>query len=144
MRFLKQLFAFLGGFSVLGGAFVLMWQYFRNKQLFVVLLSNSIVKGSFDVLKKMAWAALAVVVGLIFLMISMKCASIVRRNERERKAELKQQQKENDAIVRQLEKEAEEAKAEAEQAKAEAERIRLTLADTKTEETAETNVEEQA
>ena len=142
MKFLRQVFAFLGGFSILGGAFVLMWQYFRNKQLFVVLLSNSIVKGSISVLQKMAWAALAVVVGLIFLLISMKFGSIVRRNERERKALLKQQQKENDEIARQLKKEAEEAKAEAEQAKAEAERIRLTLADTQKEE--ETKVEEQA
>ena len=143
MKFLRQVFAFLGGFSILGGAMVLMWQYFRNKQLFVVLLSNSIVKGSISVLQKMAWAALAVVVGLIFLLISMKFGSIVRRNERERKALLKQQQKENDEIARQLKKEAEEAKAEAEQAKAEAERIRLSLADTKTEEE-ETKVEEQA
>ena len=143
MKFLKQLFAFLGGFSVLGGAVVLMWQYFRNKQLFVVLLANSIVKGSISVLQRMAWAALAVVVGLIFLLISMKFGSIVRRNERERKALLKQQQKENDEIARQLKKEAEEAKAEAEQAKAEAERIRLTLEDSRKEET-ETGVEEQA
>ena len=143
MKFLKQLFAFLGGFSVLGGAVVLMWQYFRNKQLFVVLLSNSIVKGSISVLQRMVWAALAVVVGLIFLLISMKFGSIVRRNERERKALLKQQQKENDEIARQLKKEAEEAKAEAEQAKAEAERIRLTLEDSRKEET-ETGVEEQA
>jgi biopolymer transport protein ExbB/TolQ len=142
MKFLKQLFAFLGGFSVLGGAFVLMWQYFRNKQLFVVLLSNSIVKGSITVLQKMAMAAAAIVVGLIFLLISMKFASIARRNEREKKAALRQQQKENDEIARQLKKEAEEAKAEAEQAKAEAERIRLTLADTQKEE--ETKVEEQA
>ncbi|MBQ2583142.1 MAG: hypothetical protein II577_04500 [Erysipelotrichaceae bacterium] len=142
MKFLKELFAFLGGFSVLGGAFVLMWQYFRNKQLFVVLLSNSIVKGSITVLQKMAMAAAAIVVGLIFLMISMKFASIARRNEREKKAALRQQQKENDEIARQLKKEAEEAKAEAEQAKAEAERIRLTLADTQKEE--ETKVEEQA
>ena len=143
MKFLRQVFAFLGGFSILGGAMVLMWQYFRNKQLFVVLLSNSIVKGSISVLQKMAWAALAVVVGLIFLLISMKFGSIVRRNERERKALLKQQQKENDEIARQLKKEAEEAKAEAEQAKAEAERIRLTLEDSRKEET-ETGVEEQA
>ena len=121
----------------------MMWQYFRNKQLFVVLLSNSIVKGSISVLQRMAWAALAVVVGLIFLLISMKFGSIVRRNERERKALLKQQQKENDEIARQLKKEAEEAKAEAEQAKAEAERIRLTLEDSRKEET-ETGVEEQA
>lgn len=145
MKFLRQVFAFLGGFSILGGAFVLMWQYFRNKQLFVVLLSNSIVKGSISVLQKMAWAALAVVVGLIFLLISMKFGSIVRRNERERKALLKQQQKENDEIARQLKKEAEEAKAEAEQAKAEAERIRLTMEDSKKEEAeTETGVEEQA
>ena len=87
-------------------------------------------------------AAAAIVVGLIFLMISMKFASIARRNEREKKAALRQQQKENDEIARQLKKEAEEAKAEAEQAKAEAERIRLTLADTQKEE--ETKVEEQA
>jgi len=145
MKFLRQVFAFLGGFSILGGAMVLMWQYFRNKQLFVVLLSNSIVKGSISVLQKMAWAALAVVVGLIFLLISMKFGSIVRRNERERKALLKQQQKENDEIARQLKKEAEEAKAEAEQAKAEAERIRLTLEDSRKEEAeTETGVEEQA
>ena len=127
MKFLQKLFSYIAAILIAGGAAVLAWQYFRNKQLFVVLLSNSIVKGSISVLQKMLYAVCAIVVGLICLSISLKCASVVRRNEREKREALKLQQKENDELNRQLKKEAEEAKAEAEQARAETERIRLSF-----------------
>jgi len=127
MKFLQKLFSYIAAILIAGGAAVLSWQYFRNKQLFVVLLSNSIVKGSISVLQKMFYALCAIVVGLICLSISLKFASIVRRNEREKKEALRLQQKESDELNRQLKAEAEQARAEAEEAKAETERIRLSF-----------------
>ena len=127
MKLFKNLFSSLALILVTGGTLVLAWEYFRNKQLFVVLLSNSIVKGSMRVLQTMGIALLAVILGLVFFVISLKIGSAVRRSEREKKEALREQQKESEELKRQLRKEAEEAKAEAEEAKAEAERIRLSF-----------------
>ena len=127
MKILKKLVGLLSALLIIGGAFVLLWQYFRNKQLFVVLLSNSIVKGSIGVLQKMGMALIAIIVGLILFVIYMKIGSVVRRNEREKREALKLQQKENEELQRQLKKEAEEAKAEAEQAKKENELMKMTF-----------------
>lgn len=127
MKFLKSLFTYIALILIGGGAAVLGWQYFRNKQLFIVLLNNSIVKGSIDVLQKMAMAAGAIVLGLVCLVIALKFGSAARRNEREKKAALIEQQRENEELNRQLRKEAEEARAEAEKAKTEAALYRQTL-----------------
>ena len=127
MRFIQKIFGFIGMLLIIGGAGVISWEYFRNKQLFVVLLSNTIVRGSMDVLKKMALGILAVMVGLICLVIWMKTGSVARRNERERSAALKEAEKENREEAKRLRKEAEEARREAEEAKREAEKIKLTL-----------------
>ncbi|MBQ9425789.1 MAG: hypothetical protein IJU42_07605 [Erysipelotrichaceae bacterium] len=127
MKLLKKLVGFIALALVVGGSFVLLWQYFRNKQLFVVLLSNSIVKGSIGVLQKMGMAIIAIFLGLIMFVLYMKIGSVVRRNEREKREALKVQQKENEALQRQLKKEAEEAKAEAEQAKKETELMKMTF-----------------
>ena len=127
MKLFKKLFSSIALILVTGGAAVLAWQYFRNKQLFVVLLSNSIVKGSMRVLQTMGLALIAIIVGLICFMISFKIGGVVRRNEREKKEALREEQRETKELNRQLRKEAEEAKAEAEQAKAETEKIRLSL-----------------
>ena len=127
MKLFKNLFSSLALILITGGVLVLGWEYFRNKQLFVVLLSNSIVKGSMRVLQTMGIALLAVILGLVFFVISLKIGSAVRRSEREKKELLREQQKESEELKRQLRKEAEEAKAEAEEARAETERIRLSF-----------------
>ena len=127
MKLFKNLFSSLALILITGGVLVLGWEYFRNKQLFVVLLSNSIVKGSMRVLQTMGIALLAVILGLVFFVISVKIGGAVRRNEREKKELLREQQKESEELKRQLRKEAEEAKAEAEEARAETERIRLSF-----------------
>ena len=85
MKILKKIVGLLSALLVIGGVFVLFWQYFRNKQLFVVLLSNSIVKGSIGVLQKMGMALIAIILGLILFVIYMKIGSVVRRNEREKR-----------------------------------------------------------
>lgn len=143
MKILKKIVGLLSALLIIGGAFVLLWQYFRNKQLFVVLLSNSIVKGSIGVLQKMGMAVIAIIVGLILFVIYMKIGSVVRRNEREKREALKLQQKENEELQRQLKKEAEEAKAEAEQAKKENELMKMTFMRKKEEGSEEEPVEEE-
>ena len=143
MKILKKIVGLLSALLVIGGVFVLFWQYFRNKQLFVVLLSNSIVKGSIGVLQKMGMALIAIILGLILFVIYMKIGSVVRRNEREKREALKLQQKENEELQRQLKKEAEEAKAEAEQAKKENELMKMTFMRKKEEGSEEEPVEEE-
>ncbi|MBQ6559263.1 MAG: hypothetical protein IJL85_00345 [Erysipelotrichaceae bacterium] len=127
MRIIQKIFGFIGMLLIAGGAGVCSWEYFRNKQLFVVLLSNTIVRGSMDVLKKMGLGILAIIVGLICLVVWLKAGSVARRNERERSAALREQEKENREETKRLRKEAEDARREAEEAKKEAEKIRLTL-----------------
>ena len=134
MRFIQKIFGFIGMLLIIGGAGVISWEYFRNKQLFAVLVSNSIVRGSMDVLKKMGLAILAIIVGLICLVIWMKAGSVARRNERERSAALNEQEKENREETKRLRKEAEDARKEAEEAKKEAEKIKLTLEPKESEE----------
>ena len=142
MKLLKKLVGFISLALIIGGAFVLLWQYFRNKQLFVVLLSNSIVKGSVGVLQKMGMALIAIFLGLIMFVLYMKLGSVVRRNEREKREALKLQQKENEEMQRQLKKEAAEAKAEAEQAKKENELMKMTFMRKEDEEASEEGKEE--
>ena len=137
MKLLKKIVGFVSLLLIVGGAAVLMWQYFRNKQLFVVLLSNSIVKGSIGVLQKMGMALIAIILGLILFVVYMKIGSVVRRIDREKKEALKIQQKENEEMQRQLKKEAEQAKAEAEQAKKENELMKMTFMRKEDEETEE-------
>ena len=135
MRIIQKLFGFIGMLLIIGGAGVIIWQYLLNKQLFAVLVSNSIVRGSMDVLKKMGLGILAIIVGLICLVIWVKAGSVARRNERERSAALREQEKENREETKRLRKEAEEARKEAEAAKKEAEKIKLTLEPKEKEET---------
>lgn len=127
MKLLKKLFGFLSLILIIGGSFVLFWEYFRNKQLFVVLLSNSIVKGSIGVLQKMGLAIIAIIAGLIVFVIYMRLAGAVRRNEREKREAIREAQKESEETQRQLKKEAEAAKAEAEKVKKENELMKQTF-----------------
>ncbi len=126
MKLLKKIFGFLSLILIIGGSFVLFWEYFRNKQLFVVLLSNSIVKGSIGVLQKMGLAIIAIIAGLIVFVIYMRLAGVVRRNEREKREAIKEAQKESEETQRQLMKEAEAAKAEVEKVRKENELMKMT------------------
>ena len=112
---------------ILGGVLVLFWQYFRNKQLFVVLMNNSIVKGSIGVLKKMLLALCAVIVGLILSSAYFRLGSSIRRDEKEKALILKEQQKEQEEYNKQLQKEAEAVRAENEQIKKENAEIKESL-----------------
>lgn len=116
-KFFKKIIGFIALFLIVGGILVLMWQYFRNKQLFEVLLNNSVVKGSMVVLKKMMIATVAIIVGLVISSIYFKLGSSIRKAEKERKILLKEQQKEQERINEELKKEAETLKAENEQMK---------------------------
>ena len=116
-KFFKKILGFIALFLIVGGLLVLMWQYFRNKQLFEVLLNNSIVKGSMVVLKKMAIALVAVIVGLVISSVYFKLGSSIRKDEKIKKLQLKEQQEEQERLNKELKKEAETLKAENEQMK---------------------------
>ena len=75
----------------------------------------------------MLLAVVAIIAGLLMFVLYMKVASIVRREEREKRAALKEAQRENEELNRQLRQEAEEAKAEAEKAKKENELMKMTF-----------------
>lgn len=128
MKFLKKLIGFIAMVLIIGGGLSLGWIYFRNKQLFNILLTNSIVQGSLGVLKEMGLAIIAIFIGLVFLTISLKLGSIVRRNERNKKAARMEEQRRLEEQNRQYEQEAIQAKAEAAAARREAEKVRMTLA----------------
>ena len=120
-KILKKILGFVALVFIIGGLLVLMWQYFRNKQLFVVLMNNSIVKGSLGVLQKMLLAVLAIVVGLIISSIYFKLGSLIRQDEREKEAIAREQQRQQEEQNRLLREEAEAAKAEAQHMKEELE-----------------------
>ena len=128
MKFLKKLISFIAMVLIIGGGLSLGWIYFRNKQLFNILLTNSIVQGSLGVLKEMGLAIIAIFIGLVFLTISLKLGSIVRRNERNKKAARMEEQRRLEEQNRQYEQEAIQAKAKAAAARREAEKVRMTLA----------------
>ena len=134
MKFLKKVLGFIALFLIIAGAVMLMWQYFRNKQLLEVLMSNSIVKGSIDVLKKMGIAVLMIIAGLIVSSVYFKVGGVVRRNEREKKELLKQQERELKAETENARAEAENARAEAEAIKRENEEIKLRFQQEETKE----------
>ncbi|MBO7698887.1 MAG: hypothetical protein J6S38_07645 [Erysipelotrichaceae bacterium] len=127
MKLIKKILGFFALAGILGGAGSLAWQYFRNKQLLEVLVSNSIVKGSLNVLQKMGLSVLIIFVGMLFLSAYFKVGGIVRRIEREKQEALWQERRENEERNEQLRREAEELRAEAEQAKRENELMRKTF-----------------
>ena len=127
MKILRRIFDFLAAVLILGGLIIIGFTYTTKKEILNALVSNTIVKSSMSVLKTIAFSIGAILLGLVCLVIASKLASVVRRNEREKRAALREQQKENEALNKQLKKEAEEARKEAEKAKKEAEELKETL-----------------
>jgi len=146
MKIIKKIVGFISLILVAGGSIVLFWQYFRNKQMFAILAANSVVKGSLPVIQRMLLAVVAIVAGLLMFVVYMRLVSAVWKEEREKRAALKEAQRENEELNRQLREEAQQAKAEAEKAKKENELMKMTFMrkeeEPETEETTET--EEQA
>ena len=70
---------------IVGGLLVLFYQYTINKNLFHVLMNNSVVQGSLGVLQKMLWATLAMLVGFMLLSASFKLGSYVKQREEEKR-----------------------------------------------------------
>ena len=126
MKIIKKIFGFLTLLFIIGGWLVFTFTYIRNRALLEVLVANSIVKGSMQVLKIMAYSVLAVIIGLIFFVIYLKIGSYVRKAEREKEEALWEQQRANEEMNRQLRKEAEEAKKEAEQIRKDNEMMKMT------------------
>ena len=137
MKALKKVIGFLALFLTFGGAVVFFWQYFRNKQMFMILAANSVVKGSLPIIQKMLMALLAVIAGLLLCVLYMRIALSVRKSEKEKRAAIKAAQQENEEINKQLRKEAEEARREAEQAKKENDELRMTFSRKEEEENTE-------
>ncbi len=127
MKFIKKIVGFLALAGILGGAGSLAWQYFRNKQLLEVLVSNSIVKGSINVLQKMGISVLVIFAGMMFLSAYFKLGSIVRRIEREKEEAIMAERQAAEERNEQLRREAEEARAEAEKVKVENDLMKKTF-----------------
>ncbi len=134
MKVLKKIIGIISLLLTIGGAVVLSVLYLRNKRLFEILAADTTVQGSLPVIQKMGLSLIAIFAGLLMFVLYMKVASVVRRSEREKKAALKEAQKENEERNRQLMKEAEEAKAEAERARKENELMKQTFMSQKEEE----------
>lgn len=127
MKILKKIFGFISLFLIIGGIIYFNWLYFRNKQLIEVLLSNSIVRGSMGVLKKMGYSVLAIILGLCVSILYFRANAAVKKKEKAKKEEQKLQQKEQADINRQLQSELDDAKAETEQVRKENERIKRNM-----------------
>lgn len=127
MRIIRSFLRYAALILVVGGAVVMGFTFITKKEILNALVSNTIVRSSMSVLKTMGMALCAIFVGLIIFMLSMRLSSIIRRNEREKNAELRQREKENKETNKRLQQEAEEAKREAEEAKREAEKMKQTL-----------------
>ena len=111
-KVLKTILGILSFTLIFGGFVVFNWQYFRNKQLFNVLLNNSVVQGSLPVLQKMALAVLAIIVGLIVTVLYIRLSASIRKETREKNRAAKEKQAETERTNRELKKEVKDTKAE--------------------------------
>ena len=127
MKVIKKILGFISLALIGGGIIVFSWEYFRNKQMFAILMANSVVRGSLPIIQRMLFALIAIIAGLLCFVLYLKAGTSVRRSEREKREAIKQAEKEKEEMTKQLKKEAEEAKAEAEKAKKENEEMRLTF-----------------
>lgn len=129
MKLIRSILRWIASLLVLGGILALAYYFFSKKEILNALISNTIVRSSMPVLKNMGLAVCAIFLGLLVFMLSMKLSSVIRRNEREKNAELRQREKENKEENKRLQREAEDARKEAEEAKKEAEKMKQTLMD---------------
>lgn len=104
-KILKKILGFIALVLIVGGLVVLGWQYFRNKQLLEVLLNNSIVQGSIEVLFKMLYSVLAIFLGLIVWIFYLKIGGSIRKDEKQKAKEINEQLKAKDEALKAKEEE---------------------------------------
>ena len=85
LKTIKTMLMWVAIVLIVGGLLVLFYQYTINKNLFHVLMNNSVVQGSLGVLQKMLWATLAMLVGFMLLSASFKLGSYVKQREEEKR-----------------------------------------------------------
>ena len=85
LKIIKTILMWVAIVLIVGGLLVLFYQYTINKNLFHVLMNNSVVQGSLGVLQKMLWATLAMLVGFMLLSASFKLGSYVKQREEEKR-----------------------------------------------------------
>ena len=85
LKTIKTILMWVAIVLIVGGLLVLFYQYTINKNLFHVLMNNSVVQGSLGVLQKMLWATLAMLVGFMLLIASFKLGSYVKQREEEKR-----------------------------------------------------------
>ena len=127
MKVIRSFFRYAALILIVGGIAFMSVTYWTKKEILTALVSNTIVKSSMSVIKTLGMCVGAIILGLLFLLLSMRLSSSIRKAERERNAELREKEKENRETNKRLQKEAEEAKREAEEAKKEAEKIKQSL-----------------
>ncbi|MBR4608853.1 MAG: hypothetical protein IKO38_00210, partial [Erysipelotrichaceae bacterium] len=137
LKLIKKIVGFLSLILVAGGAIVLAWQYFRNKQMFAILAANSVVRGSLPIIQKMCLAVVASFAGLLVFALYRRLGGVVSRIEREKREAEWEAKMESEEQTRQLQKEAEDAKKELERTKRENELMKATFMPPKKEEAAE-------
>ena len=81
LKTIKTILMWVAIVLIVGGLLVLFYQYTINKNLFHVLMNNSVVQGSLGVLQKMLWATLAI----MLLSASFKLGSYVKQREEEKR-----------------------------------------------------------
>ena len=85
LKTIKTILMWVAIVLIVGGLLVLFYQYTINKNLFHVLMNNSVIQGSLGVLQKMLWATLAMLVGFMLLSASFKLGSYVKQREEEKR-----------------------------------------------------------
>lgn len=119
MKVIRKILIWLSVILIVGGILVFLFQYMANKNLFQVLMNNSVVQGSLGVLKIMLFAVIAVILGLIILSCSFKLGSYISRRDEEKRIAAAQKEADKAALderMKQTEAQAEERIQSAEEA----------------------------
>ena len=127
MKFIRTILNVLSAILVFGGAAVIGFTYLTNKP-FISYLSSILTNAQFgNVMKRVLYGGVAIIVGLLIFAISLRVGSAIRRKDRQRRQEEKERQAEIDAQNKQLREDAKQARAEAEAMKKEAEEAKARL-----------------
>ena len=98
MKTLKKVLTWISVILIVGGILFFTIEYLANRNLFKVLMSNSVVRGSLGVLKNMLIAVVMVIVGLLLLSLTFKIGDSIRRKEEEKRLEEAQKQADMEAL----------------------------------------------
>ena len=111
LKVIKNILLWLALILIVGGALVFVFQYAANRNLFNVLMNNSVVQGSLGVLKSMLIAALAVLIGFMLLSAAFKLSSYIKRKEEEKRLAELQRKADELALQERMKQQEEQANA---------------------------------